>query len=99
MDRRLPGWMIGLAAEDFAFIRSFILASGSLKALAQEYGVSYPTIRARLDRLIDRLQSADDPEVDPFRARLKQSIAAGEIGVTLARELLDLHTASKERER
>ena len=35
----------------------FVLVSGSLKALANSYGVSYPTIRARLDRLIERVEA------------------------------------------
>lgn len=94
-DRRLPAWVTGLATEDLAFIRSFVLASGSLKALAEEYGVSYPTIRARLDRLIERLKAGDDRKLDPFHVRLKQSVAAGEVGASLARELLELHRQSK----
>ena len=35
------------------FIKKFLLASGSLKEVAGLYGVTYPTVRLRLDRLID----------------------------------------------
>lgn len=48
----LPSWMAGLEEEDAAFIKKFVLASGSLKEMAGLYGVSYPTVRLRLDRLI-----------------------------------------------
>lgn len=45
----VPEWMAELDEEDVAFIRRFLLASGSLKEVAGEYGVSYPTVRLRLD--------------------------------------------------
>lgn len=38
-------WTDRLSDQDLAFIRRFVLASGSLKAIAQEYGISYPTVR------------------------------------------------------
>ena len=51
----LPEWMSGLDDEDLAFIKRFMLASGSLKEVARQYGVSYPTVRLRLDRLIQKM--------------------------------------------
>ena len=50
----LPDWMTNLEEEDVAFIKKFILASGSLKEVAGQYGVTYPTVRLRLDRLIQK---------------------------------------------
>lgn len=90
-DKPLPAWVRNLATEDLNFIRSFLLSSGSLKAMATEYGVSYPTIRARLDQLIERLRLAESERIDPFHARLKTLVADGELEARLARELLDLH--------
>ncbi|MBQ8144487.1 MAG: DUF2089 family protein, partial [Butyricicoccus sp.] len=55
----LPAWMAQLESEDLAFIKRFVLASGSLKAVAEEYGVTYPTVRLRLDRLIQKIEIAD----------------------------------------
>ena len=52
----LPPWLGGLEEEDLNFIRRFLLASGSLKEVAHQYGVSYPTVRLRLDRLIQKIQ-------------------------------------------
>ena len=40
-----PPWMADLDDEDVSFIKRFVLASGSLKEIASEYGVSYPTVR------------------------------------------------------
>ncbi len=52
-------WLGPLGEEDLAFIKRFLLASGSLKQVAAEYGVSYPTVRLRLDRLIEKIKIYD----------------------------------------
>lgn len=44
-----------LDAEEQELALSFLKAGGSLKELARRYGVSYPTVRNRLDALIERL--------------------------------------------
>ena len=49
-------WIELLDEEDLAFLKRFVLASGSLKELAQAYGISYPTVRLRLDRLIAKIE-------------------------------------------
>lgn len=49
-------WFTNLGDEDISFIKKFILSSGSLKAVAQQYGVTYPTVRLRLDKLIKKLK-------------------------------------------
>ena len=53
-DYLLPG-LSRLGSEDQQFALAFILCSGSLKEMARLYGVSYPTVRNRLDDLIARL--------------------------------------------
>ena len=53
----VPEWMAGLEDEDLVFIKKFVLASGSLKEMAGEYGVTYPTVRLRLDRLIQKIKA------------------------------------------
>ncbi len=50
----IPEWMENLDDEDISFIKRFILASGSLKEVAKEYNVTYPTVRLRLDKLIQK---------------------------------------------
>ena len=54
----VPEWMAGLEDEDLVVIKKFVLASGSLKEMAGEYGVTYPTVRLRLDRLIPEFKDA-----------------------------------------
>jgi hypothetical protein len=47
-----------LPSEHQRFIELFILAGGNLKQLAEQAGVSYPTVRSRLDKVIDSLREA-----------------------------------------
>lgn len=94
-DLPLPPWLDALSEADLHFVRRFVLSSGSLKALADEYGVSYPTVRARLDRLIAKVQAATDPKIaDPFQRKLRVLVADGQIDSATARELLDAYRAA-----
>lgn len=45
-----------LSADDREFALKFLLASGSLKEVARQYGVSYPTVRNRLDDVIAKIK-------------------------------------------
>src|SRR5215831_12205414 len=95
----LPPWLTGLNDEDLQFVRRFLLGSGSLKAVAGEYGVSYPTVRARLDRLIAKVQVAEDPRVrDPFERKVRALVADAKLSPAVARELLEAHRDSKQGE-
>lgn len=88
----VPAWLAHLEDEDYQFIRRFLLASGSLKELAESYGVSYPTIRLRLDRLLDRVKALDDdPPTDAFDAKIRSLVAEGTMGTAIAKELLRVH--------
>ena len=81
-----------LEPEDKEFVLRFVLASGSLKEVARTYDVSYPTLRARLDRLIDRLeQLADRREPDPMADMLAKLVERGELATRTARQILKLH--------
>lgn len=68
----VPDWIAGLDDEDVAFIKRFLVASGSLKEVANQYGVSYPTVRLRLDRLIQKIQLSESAEQDPYVATIKR---------------------------
>jgi hypothetical protein len=46
-----------LNQEDQDFIVEFVKSSGSLKVMAENYGISYPTIRNRLDAVIEQLKT------------------------------------------
>ena len=68
----VPDWMAHLDEEDIKFIRNFILASGSLKEIATLYGVSYPTVRLRLDRVIQKMNIGESVGQDPYISKIKE---------------------------
>jgi len=68
----LPDWVSGLDEEDLAFIRNFILASGSLKEIAKQYGVTYPTVRLRLDKVIQKVRIGESEAREPYIALIKR---------------------------
>ena len=93
MDARdLPTWVLRLDDTDLQLIRRFVLASGSLKQLAADYDVSYPTIRGRVDALIERLKLLDaNASDDALEAKVRLLVASGEMETALGKELLKLH--------
>ena len=68
----VPEWMTNLEDEDIVFIKKFLLASGSLKEVAHQYGVTYPTVRLRLDRLIQKIKISEDTGNEPYIALIKR---------------------------
>src|SRR3954462_2090481 len=48
--------LANLPIEHQRFIEIFLLAGGNLKQIAEQAGVSYPTVRSRLDKVIDSLR-------------------------------------------
>ncbi len=92
-------WMDHLSEEDFAFVKRFMLASGSLKAMAKAYGVSYPTVRLRLDRLIDKIKIVESQEITTaFERRLRLKYAEGRIDMNTLKELLTAYFQDKGEE-
>jgi len=88
----LHPWIERLDDEDKAFLKRFALASGSLKAVAAEYGISYPTVRLRLDRLIEKIRIYDDREIhSDFERALRARYAEGKIDMSTLKELLAAH--------
>ena len=82
-------WTELLSDEDLAFVKRFILTSGSLKELAVAYGVTYPTVRLRLDRLIDKLKVFESRDsADDYERLLRGLYAEGKMDATTFRQLL-----------
>jgi hypothetical protein len=91
-DAVIPDWIRVLTDEDLAFLRRLLLVSGSLKALAEQYGVSYPTVRGRLDRLIAKVNAVDESAgMDPFERSVRILVADGKLDPGVARELVEAH--------
>jgi len=71
-DKDIPSWILSLEHEDLEFIRKFVLNSGSLKQLAKDYKVSYPTVRIRLDRLIQKIEIHEEHDKEELISFVKQ---------------------------
>ena len=84
----VPMWMKNLNDEDLIFIKRFLLASGSLKEVAKLYGVTYPTVRVRLDKLIDN---------DEFVDLIKRYVIDEEIEFDTAKNLIAEYKKIKEK--
>lgn len=94
----LPEWMAGLEEEDVAFIKRFILASGSLKEMAGQYGVTYPTVRLRLDRLIQKIKLTEDVAADPYIATIKRLAVNEKLDLDTAKVLIAEYKKTKNKE-
>ena len=68
----IPEWMADLEDEDVTFVKKFLLASGSLKEMARQYGVGGGSVRLRGDRLIQKIKLSEDTEKEPYIALIKQ---------------------------
>lgn len=70
------------------FIKRFILESGSLKEMAAIYGVSYPTVRLRLDRLIQKIKLSDKEDLS-YVSLIKSMTIDGKITLDAAKILIE----------
>ena len=73
-----------------------MLSSGSLKQMSQLYQVSYPTMRIRLDRLIEKIRLNDNETEDPFILLVKSLAIDDRYDVDTARILIDEYRERKD---
>lgn len=96
MDTQIPKWLSVLSEEELHFVKRFVLASGSLKDLAKQYQVSYPTLRIRLDRLINKINITDDSDAEnPFLLKIRLMVAEGTLTQSAAKALINAYEESK----
>lgn len=92
-------WIENLDSEDLSFIRRFVLASGSLKEIAGIYGISYPTVRVRLDRLIEKIKLLSSDSVpSEFERTLRIEYSQGKFDLDTMNRLLEAHRREMEGE-
>ncbi len=97
-DRKDTNWFDSLEEEDLAFVKRFILCSGSLKDLAGAYEVSYPTLRLRLDRLIEKIKILDNQKIeDRYERLLRAQFADGKLDASTFKRLLSAYQQQSKR--
>jgi hypothetical protein len=82
-----------LSSEQRTFAEVFIKCRGSIKDVEKELGISYPTVRGRLDNLIEALgykveHVVDNDEVAKKRRQVLDSLSKGEMTPEEAIQLL-----------
>ncbi|WP_434717275.1 DUF2089 family protein [Lactococcus lactis] len=86
-------WFFNLEKEEQEFLKRFILASGSLKQLAKEYEVSYPTVRIRVNKIIEKVKLSDNNK-DTFEINIMQMVIDEKISLDSAKEIIRKHKES-----
>lgn len=85
----VPAWILALDKESLEFIRKFIINSGSLKEIAKIYDVSYPTVRARLDKLIQKIELNSKTEDVEFVTMIKNLVIDERLSLETAKLIID----------
>jgi hypothetical protein len=70
--------LAGLSAEDQVFVMAFIHSHGSIKEMEKAFGVSYPTVKNRLNRISEQLPLVES-EPTASRAEVLSQLRSGEI--------------------
>jgi hypothetical protein len=73
-----PPRLARLSAEDQVFVAAFVRSHGSIKEMEQLFGVSYPTVKARLNRIGDSLEFIDESPA-PARSDVLERLERGDI--------------------
>ena len=92
----LPDWLNNLDDEDIVFAKKFLLASGSLKEVANIYGVTYPTVRLRLDRLIQKISISEEHSKEPYISLIKRLAVNEKLDFDTAKILISEYKKTKE---
>src|ERR1700722_3028588 len=77
-----------LSLEDQVFVVAFLRSHGSIKEMEQTFGVSYPTIKARLNRISGQLQFVETNPA-PSRAEVLERLKNGELTAEEAIRVLE----------
>lgn len=94
---KIPQWILALEQEDANFLKNFVLKSGSLKEIAKLYEVSYPTVRLKLDKLIQKIELSDQQEEEPFQTFIKGLAVDSRIDVETAKIIIEKYKKEKEK--
>lgn len=91
----IPDWILSLYEEDIEFIKKFVMSSGSLKEIAKVYGVSYPTVRIKLDKLIEKIKLNDAEDNEEFIQFIKRLSIDDRINLEEAKLIIEKYKDGK----
>lgn len=94
--KEVPAWITELEEDELQFIKRFVLASGSLKEMASAYGVTYPTVRSRLNHVIEKVKMSDANQEDPYEKLIKRLAIEGKVDFEAATVLIREYREHKE---
>ena len=94
---KIPQWILALEQEDVTFLKNLVLKSGSLKEIPKLYEVSYPTVRLRLDKLIQKIELSDQKEDEPFSTFIKGLAVDSRIDLETAKIIIEKYKQEKEK--
>ncbi|MDN3362674.1 DUF2089 family protein [Priestia megaterium] len=92
----IPAWILALDKESLEFIKKFILNSGSLKNMSSLYDVSYPTVRAKLDRLIKKIEVHSQEEDVEFVNMIKGFVIDERLSLDVAKVIIEKYKTEKD---
>jgi hypothetical protein len=92
----VPNWILYLEQEDITFLKKFVISSGSLKEMAKEYEVTYPTLRLRLDKIIEKVNVGDNQRDDAFIEKIKSLAIDDKIELPVAKEIINEYRRIKK---
>lgn len=84
----IPDWILALDKESIEFIKTFVINSGSLKEVSKVYEVSYPTVRAKLDKLIKKIDLNSKKEDVEFINMIKNLVIDERISLDVAKLII-----------
>lgn len=90
----IPRWFLDLNEQETDFVKSFLLSSGSIKELAEEYSLSYPTVRKRLDKLIQKIQVSERKDNDQVVKLINELEREGKIDRSIAKTVVSEYSKS-----
>lgn len=94
--KEVPLWIAELEEDELKFIKRFVLVSGSLKEMAQLYDVTYPTVRNRLNTIIEKVKMSEEKREDPYEKLIKRLAIEGKLDFEAATVLIQEYRARKE---
>ncbi len=86
-----PGLFSSLSADQQSFVRAFLRVRGNLSEMEKVLGVSYPTIRNKLEEINQALENAEQNPTPPSgsaRTAILHKVASGELDAAQALEQL-----------